>query len=358
MSLLTLNSSHVGSLPGSIQHTAATKQSNDDRSRASSRSTTTINYKPGRKVSAASVESTSSRQTGILRVVNQNVASNRSTSYVGLDRPKSKENTPRSISLLEVRTQASSRESAKSQCTASKADSSLLVNEGTFQDIELHSSDENAEKVISSGNLDSYHIVGSGQERHVGTGHSISPKARSRCTTSGSEAETNHHRFKKLMDNLRPRHARSRRQLTARKDRWSLDDFEQDTPTTFFNTKPKILGFHRKAYSWSSGGASTPAKSANDLHDQCHTMQHSENGHKLRIFMRSSRNSRKSDSNNHSSLDDGNHANHLVNESAHIRAIQRRQILEELHDSEEGYIKDLKVLNYVKVLGRLFIRIR
>ena len=356
MSLLTLNSSHIGSLPGSVQHQAATQQSNDERSRASSRSTTTVQYNAGRKVSGASVESTSSRQTGILRVVNQNVASNRNTSYVSLDRPKSKENTPRSISLFEVRTQASSRESVKSRLTASKADSSLLVHEGTFQDIELHSSEEKAEKEKSSRNLDPHHTVSSSQEQHVRTGQSTSPKARSRCTNSGSEAETNHHRFKKLMDNLRPRHARSRGQLTARKDRWSLDDFEQDTPSSFFNTKPKILGFHRKAYSWSSGGASTPGKSANDLHDQRHTMQHSEKGHKLRFLMRSSRNSKTSDANNHASSDDGSHANHLVDESAQIRAIQRRQILEELHDSEEGYIKDLKVLNYVGVLGRLFIR--
>ena len=347
MSLFSLNSSHVGSLPASTQHQARLRQSSDQQSRTSSRSTTTVNYHADRKVSATSVGSNTSRQTSVLRVVNANVPQ-RSTSYISLGRPTSKENTPRSISLLEVQTRESSCGSKKSPSTPSNMDSSLFVNDGTFQEIDLHNTEGSRGTQISSEHLDLQNLTPSGGEGHVDATR-VSSDRESKQAAGVNETETNNHRFKKLMDNLRPRHARSKGQLTSRTERWSLDDFDQETSSSSFNSKPKIRGFHRKASSWSSSGATTPLKGTRNVPDQRHTAQHSEKGHRLRFLMRSSRKSRHSDATNRASVDGGNDANRIIDDMAYARAVQRRQILEELFDSEEGYIKDLKVLTYVRM---------
>ena len=66
--------------------------------------------------------------------------------------------------------------------------------------------------------------------------------------------------------------------------------------------------------------------------------------------MRSSKGNKESDPTQRASVDGSADATHLIEKLAHLRAVQRREVLEEFFSSEEGYVNDLKVLAHVSAL--------
>ena len=149
------------------------------------------------------------------------------------------------------------------------------------------------------------------------------------------------------MDHLRNSPTKGKLNSSTRKNRWSLDDLDEDTGTNFHIPRLDHPGGHRKASSWSSNGFVTAVKSAAPSLGQDSPSQRSEKGSRLRFFRRSNRNSRSSDATQRASIDSNNDIARVVDEAAYNRAVQRRKIIEEILTSEEGYINDLKVLAHV-----------
>ena len=152
--------------------------------------------------------------------------------------------------------------------------------------------------------------------------------------------------LKRLIDTLRPQGPRRRHSLTVRKERWTLDDFDEARPNEVDLPQCRRLNGHQKASSWSSSGIRHAIKSATvrlqSKMDRPHSPIFSPSH-----FLRSNRSSRITNTASRASMDGDQVAARLEKKFARARAVQRRRILEELISSEESYVADLKVLLHV-----------
>ncbi|KAG8533674.1 uncharacterized protein KY384_001415 [Bacidia gigantensis] len=366
MLVFSLNSSHVGSLPTPSQQQAWPRLPSDQRSKTSknsNNSTGTVQHNPDRKVSANSIGSHSSRSTTAFRVVNENVAPSRKTSHTSIAQGQNGEKTARPKLRLAV-PQHNSILGYKSATPETGFDASLIVNDGTLEEIDLNSSNEALSLksfLLEDGESRDNEIsaVRQNEERRKSTwiDRPLAPRSQttspSDLPTSGTETEMGY--FKKLVDGLRWQKAKPRGQLSERKERWSLDDYGSGSPArdrTVIGDRPV---WHRKASSWTSGGIITLAKPETVTLDQAGAVQKPDRASKFWLFGRSNRSSRTSDAGNRTSIDSTNDIARVADEAALNRAVQRRRILEEMLASEEGYINDLKVLAhvYLTILGSL-----
>ena len=344
MSALSLNSSHVGSLPPASQQAWPRKPS-DQKSQTSNQSTNTIQRNPHRKVSASSNASLSSHTTGPLRVVNQNVISSRNgsnTSLIGLEsrknlRPKLHLDIPQNWSPFKAENSITSQ---------AQADSSLLAHDGTTQGTDSKTT-ENTSFGRTHRQEQSRGPFSSTRNISQTSDHSNSSSFRRDRNTRPTIIVTStvSNPYKKLLDELGTPPTKGKPTLSARKQRWSLDDFDEETITNLQAPKPDQLNGHRKASSWSSNGFIAAVKSTAPGSGQSNSIHRSEKGSKMRFFRRKNRNSRSSDATQRASVDSGQQ---ILDEAAHIRAVQRRKVIEELLASEEGYINDLKILAHVR----------
>ena len=134
--------------------------------------------------------------------------------------------------------------------------------------------------------------------------------------------------------------------LTVRKERWTLDDFDEEhTSRPDLIEQPQLNG-HRKASSWAAFDSINLTSSAITV-EPVPTAK--ENGHKRSksSFLRRNRDSRLSNRADRDSSGSGQRSLKTVELAAWARAIQRRKVLEELFKSEKSYIADLKVLLHV-----------
>ena len=374
MSTFSLNSSHIGSLPQPNQNQIWSRKPSDQLSKRSAHSTGTVQRPGGRKASAASVGSAGSRSAGPLRVVNENIPpSSRSTSYASLTPFEKTESRSGSRTQLKGFQLTTARDSAISLSPGhSKPASSLFIIDGTFQDIDLNKPDiqlrgegveieslthlyrngvQNHQALISDGAPSLASDVEAKNDQSIRGRTSISGKRtgstqiHSRKHSSIESSENGSNPIRRLMDGFLPQRARNKGQLTSRRERWSLDDFEDDEMAGAALLRPSKFVSHRKASSWSSSGVLTPAKAVSQ--DGATLAQNSERASKLRFLIRSSRSSKVSEATQRASVDAGVDIPRMIDEMAHHRAVQRRKILEEIHSSEEGYINDLKVLAHV-----------
>lgn len=134
--------------------------------------------------------------------------------------------------------------------------------------------------------------------------------------------------------------------LKFRPERWSLDDFEESPASKPIRTSGKERIRHKKTSSWSSGGLVTAAKSATV---GLGTPQ-SPKAKRLSLLRSSLRSSGASQATVRGSLD-SQASPRVMDGAAWERARQRRRTLEEIVQSEESYVADLKVLVNVSVLG-------
>ena len=363
MSMFQLNSSHVGSFAQPNQAVVKPRKLSDQLSKVSSSSTTSIVQRnAGRKISATSVISTGARKIGPLRVVNENILpSSRNASFASLplgipDNAADSKACLETLSLLK----ATPPRSIRSLSPCSKAASGPLVPDGTCRE----SGSNTPKRIIireEGGESKLALLLSPGgrsadlDESSQSVNQSITSDIQSKADASARDCEAGTNRFKKLLDGLRPQHTRNKGQLTPRKERWSLDDFDDAKVDDIALNKRSRINFHRKASSWSSGGGATPLKLVDVGQGASNASFHPEKASKLRLLLRSSRGSRYSDTTQRASVDGSIDATRIKEELAHQRAIQRRRVLEEFHASEEGYINDLKVLTHVSVQSNTYI---
>ncbi|KAL8787961.1 MAG: hypothetical protein Q9195_007549 [Heterodermia aff. obscurata] len=134
--------------------------------------------------------------------------------------------------------------------------------------------------------------------------------------------------------------------LKVRDDRWSLDDFEESPVIKSAPISAKQRTRHKKTSSWSSGGLVTAVKSATvGL-----AAPQSPKAKRLSLLRSSLRSSGTSQATVRGSFDSQS-SPRVMDSAAWERARQRRRTLEEIVQSEESYVADLKVLVNVGVLG-------
>ena len=150
--------------------------------------------------------------------------------------------------------------------------------------------------------------------------------------------------FRRWMHSLRyksPSEKSSSRKnsLKVQSERWSMDDFEESPAIKAppVDTKERIR--HKKTSSWSSGGLVTAVKSAT----VALATPQSPKAKRLSLLRSSLRSSGASQATVRGSFDSQT-SPRIMDSAAWERARQRRRTLEEIVQSEESYVADLKVL--------------
>ena len=168
-------------------------------------------------------------------------------------------------------------------------------------------------------------------------------------TTTQAPASALDHPFKEqnLIERFRRVFGRQRQRfLTVRKERWTLDDFDEEhTSRPDLVEQPQLNG-HRKASSWAAFGSVNLTSSAVTIEPVPAAKEYAHKRSKS-SFLRRNRDSRLSNKADRDSSGSGQRSLKTVELAAWARAIQRRKVLEELFDSEKSYIADLKVLLHV-----------
>ena len=160
---------------------------------------------------------------------------------------------------------------------------------------------------------------------------------------------TSRYPFRRWMRSLRyrsPGKSPARRNsLTVRQERWSLDDFDEKPAANPTSSPNRKRSGHKKTSSWSSSGLVTAVKSATvGL-----AAPQSPKGKRLSLLRNSQRSSGTSQATIRGSTDSQG-SPRIMDDAAWERARQRRRAIEELVDSEESYVADLKVLDNVRLL--------
>ncbi len=183
-------------------------------------------------------------------------------------------------------------------------------------------------------------------------GHPWRPRpiiSMSGTTTNQAPASGLDHSFKEenLIQRFRRVFSRKRqRYLTVRKERWTLDDFDEEhTIRPDLLEQPQLNG-HQKASSWAAFGSVYPTSSAITIEPVPAAKIFAHRRSKS-SFLRRNRGSRLTNRANRDSSDSGQASLKTVELAAWARAIQRRKVLEELFSSEKSYVADLKVLLHV-----------
>jgi len=164
--------------------------------------------------------------------------------------------------------------------------------------------------------------------------------------TETTKGNTHHksHPFRRWIDTIHRKRVHRHHTLRLREDRWSLDDFDDAPVRDTVLLQSPVNRRHRKSTSWASSGFVTAVKSASMSLATFNVAPHSRKARGSTLVRSSSRSSRISCSFNRPSLDEASVSGPIIDEASRDRAIRRRRTLEELVDSEESYVADLKVL--------------
>ena len=134
--------------------------------------------------------------------------------------------------------------------------------------------------------------------------------------------------------------------LTVRKERWTLDDFDDEHTIWPELPEQSQLHGHQKASSWAAFGFANPTSSAITIEPVLGAKEFAH-GRSKSSFLKRNRDSRLSNRANRDTSDSGQASLKKVELAAWARAMQRRKVLEELFNSEKSYVADLKVLLHV-----------
>ena len=328
----------------------------DQQSKVSDRSVGTIQRASHFRPSSGSAPSLGSNSSACLRSGNENLAAKRNASYSSLKfspymttsplvRPKSKQASHRS-----------SRENDIPLASYEQKVSNLLAEAGPLEDIDLNAScggspynrhevwqdsDSNAARGLSF-DIRKQETLSIPRSPNSASQESASP----RLFNVAIEHPKTENPVKRLMGTLRTQGPRRRHSLTVRKERWVLDDFDEAKSTELDLLQRKRLSGHQKASSWASSGIRNAIKSATVKMHSATNRPHSPILARARR-LKSNRGSRVSNATSRVSMDGDQVAARLIEQAARQRAVQRRQIVEELISSEESYVADLKVLLHV-----------
>lgn len=341
------------SIQGNVWHSVPS----DQQSKTSDRSVGTVQRHPSYKPSPGSVRSLGSNSSAGLRVGKENVVARRNSSQSSR-RLSPYLNNPSPVTRTSNK--ASNRSSWGNDLPQVSYDqklSSLLAEAGPLEDIDLNTA--------CGESLDSRHAAAEDAESNTDRGLSFDIKkqetlstprlpsnARREVTGPRSFKTSTEHPYKsenplkRLVGNLRTQGPKRRHSLTARKERWVLDDFDEEEPIEVNLPQSRRLNGHQKASSWSSSGIRNAIKSATVRLQSATNRPHSPIFSRSRLS-RSNRGSRISNAASRLSTDGDLVAARMVDHAARDRAVKRRRILEELVSSEESYVADLKVLLHV-----------
>ncbi len=168
-------------------------------------------------------------------------------------------------------------------------------------------------------------------------------------TKTQAPASALHQSFKEqnLIQRFRKVFGRQQRKfLTVRKERWTLDDFDEEHAIRPDLLEQPQMNGHQKASSWAAFGSVNLTSSAITIEPVPGPKEFAHNRSKS-SFLRRNRDSRLSNRANRDSSDSGQASLKTVELAAWARATQRRKVLEELFSSEKSYVADLKVLLHV-----------
>ena len=329
----------------------------DQHSKTSERSVGTIQRASNYRPSPGSARSLGSNSSARLPVGNENLAARRdaSRSSLGISSYPTA-SSPRGRTSK----QASHRSSWGNDVSPPPHEqkvSSLLAEIGPLEDIDLNAG--------YGESLYSRHESPRDANDNTNRGFSFEVRKQETLSTprfpsNASREETgtrsfkvaNEHPFKsentlkKLIGALRPQGPKRRHSLTVRKERWTLDDFDEAKHRETDLPQSRRLNGHQKASSWSSSGMRNAIKSATvrlqSKIDRPHPPLFSPSH-----VLRSNRGSRVTNRASRASMDGDQLAARAEEKAAWDRAVHRRRILDELISSEESYVADLKVLLHV-----------
>jgi len=227
---------------------------------------------------------------------------------------------------------------------------SPLSDGGPLEDIDLNSLQQSEDLEANQDHGLSFDIKGEealSKSRHYsGTSQEAGPARKFVVTTD--HPFSNGKPFRRWVGSLRrQRHVR-RRTLTARQERWTLDDLDDDGNPAKTNI-PQRAGRsgHQKSLSWSPLGFVAAVKSATANLAPSHAAVRPRRTQRSYVA-RSNRSSRLSNSQHDLPTSESQRSASANDQAACDRAIQRWRILEELVNSEEIYVADLKVLLHVR----------
>ena len=325
----------------------------------SNHSSDTVQHNYDRKLSLSSKGSVGGAVSGPLQAANENVSPSRSTSlstmhfFEASKRPSSPENVSKAIS----RNSSWDREAQNLRCARDYSTS--FSEAGTLEDIDLNAGcGEASQQSSSDSDLDLSKYRDHGLSFEIEKEETLSTKkpapTTARETLSSSPSiivtDTASHPITRLFSNLRHRHSKNIRSLSVRKERWSLDDFDEDIAADLHHQHVKPSG-HKKTSSWASSGFVAAVKSATTNLGTL-SAPSSQRTRRFAPLRNSKRSSKLSQVTNQESVNGNQDSISIFDEAAWDRAVQRRRTLEELISSEESYIADLKVLKNASVLHR------
>ncbi|KAL9596413.1 MAG: hypothetical protein Q9179_004625 [Wetmoreana sp. 5 TL-2023] len=227
----------------------------------------------------------------------------------------------------------------------------FTLDPGSLEDINLKSqrdilypddedSDKENQEPIGKVPRLSFDIV---KEEVLSTESSIPPKdTRPRPLPDVPAALRTSHSFKRWISHLRPQSSKKKKTLTVRTQRWPLDEspIEQNIASGG-KVKPRHSG-HQKTDSRSSAGFVDAVKAV--VMERSAATPVSGKSRRSNPFSRSNRASRASEEQTRTLTEQPQGLISTLDKVAIERATQRQKTLEELVESEAGYVADLKVL--------------
>ena len=303
----------------------------------SSSSTGTVNRTSPRKSSSGAVGSSISTPPGTLRVRDENVVPSGDISLFTLDflGGSTKVSTPRKASF-----QASRKSSWGTDVQAGPR--SRQTSGLEHLDVNAASGETDSFPIrITHGGFNQGSRRGLTFETHAEEDLHINGLKPLSCNDEKESksiiTDTKPHVFSKWMRTLRRKDPEHKSM-----ERWSLD--ESDEAKNSELPSPASIGKKHKKSSSTSSGFVTAVKSASTSLAALSAAPKSRKAGGSDLMRSSKRSSRLSHITDRASLESGVESVQLRDEAAWDRAIQRRRALEELVNSEESYIADLKVL--------------
>ena len=320
-------------------------------------SSDTVRHHNYRKPSLSSKDSFAGAVSRSLRVANENLSPSRTTSLSTLDLLEGSTCPLPTNHRSEATLHRSSWNKENQVPNTSGTNSASTSDAGTLEDIDLNARCGEISQRSSSGTeVECWQQPDHGLSFEIEEKETLSttklPPTPTQEDVFGRPSiivtDTTAHPFRRFLSSLRHRHSKRKRTLSARKERWSLEDSEEDQPTVAFPSQVVEPSGHRKTSSWASSGFVTAVKSATTNLGTLSAPQ-SQISRRFAPMRNSKRSSKLSQVTNRESFNGNQDSAPIVDEAAWDRAVKRRRTLEELIGSEESYIADLKVLKNVSI---------
>lgn len=320
-------------------------------------SSDTVHHTHSRKPSASTKGSFGSVASRTLRVANENELPSRTTSLSTLHFLEDSIHLPPPKDASRHISHKSSVD-ADDQVPHAPGNALALGSViGQLGDIDLNAGcGEASQPSISDSDLDYWQTAGHGHSFEIEEHETLStkklPPTAAREELFGRPSivvtDTISHPIRRLISTIRHGHSKSKKSLSVRKERWCLDDFDEDEPAEVFRSQHSRPSGHKKSTSWASSGFVNAVKSATTNFGTLSASQ-SQRTRRCAPLRNSKRSSKLSQATNWESVNGNQEPVAIVDEAAWDRGVQRRRTLEELVSSEESYIADLKVLKNVNV---------